>query len=105
MSNESGSAVAQQSRLSQIQAALAPARVDLLVLAASDNMRYALGGYAPMPDERFCTLLLTPQQAIFVVPTVNAEQARQHVSVPIVTFQDAEGPDVALTSALASIGA
>ncbi len=98
--------ITQYPRLAGIQAALAPAGIDLLALAVTDNMRYALGGYAPQGDERFCALLVTPAALAFVVPALNAEQARAHTGgLPMHTFADAEGPDAALGAALQALGA
>jgi Xaa-Pro dipeptidase len=94
-----------QQRLAAIQAALPAAGIDLLALAVSDNLRYALGGYAPTGDERFCALLLTPSDRAFIVPSLNADQVRAHADVPMRTYQDAEGPQVAITAALSALGA
>jgi len=68
-------------------------------------MRYALGGYAPHGDERLCVLLVTAGDAVFVVSTVNADQARAHVDLPLYTHADETGPVEALTQALAALKA
>jgi Xaa-Pro aminopeptidase len=96
---------ARQGRLEPIQAALSASGITLLALAVSDNMRYALGGYAPHGDERLCVLLLTASDYAFVVSTVNADQARMHVQAPIFTHTDEGGPVRALTEALLALKA
>jgi Xaa-Pro aminopeptidase len=90
-------------RLEPIQSALHGSGIGLLVLAVSDNMRYALGGYAPHGDERLCALLMTESDSAFVVSTVNADQARAHVQMPMFTHTDEGGPIRALTEALLAL--
>ena len=92
-------------RVAAIQAALGSAGVDLLALAVTDNMRYAFGGYAPHADERFCLLLATPVRVAFVVPALNADQARMHIDLPMHAYADAAGPDAALRAALDALDA
>lgn len=94
-----------QRRLAALQASLPAAGIDLLALAVTDNLRYALGGYAPTGDERFCALLITPTGLAFIVPSLNADQARANVAVPMHTYQDAEGPQAAIAAALGALGA
>jgi Xaa-Pro aminopeptidase len=94
-----------QGRLEPIQTAVRSSGIDLLVVAVSDNMRYALGGYAPHGDERLCVLLVTAADIAFVVSTVNADQARLHVSMPIFTHADEDGPVRGLSEALAAVKA
>jgi Xaa-Pro aminopeptidase len=45
-------------RLRRLQAQMAEARVDLVAIAPTPNMRYLLG-FAPLADERLCLLLMT----------------------------------------------
>ena len=92
-------------RLAAIQAALQPAGSDLLALAVTDNLRYALSGFAPTADERFCALLIGPDKAAFVVPALNAAQVRASVNLPLYTYDDAAGPQGALDAALLSVDA
>jgi Xaa-Pro aminopeptidase len=87
-------------RLETIQRALAPNNIELLALAVTDNLRYALGGFAPHGDERLCLLLLTPGKHAFVVPSLNADQVRSHVNLSILTYRDEEGPTAVLDAAL-----
>jgi Xaa-Pro aminopeptidase len=91
-------------RLIALQQALAAQRVDMLALAVTDNLRYALGGYAPHADERFCVLLLGSDTVALVVPALNADQARAHVRIPMYVYDDAAGPADALQDALQAAG-
>ena len=92
-------------RLAAIQAALRPAGVDLLALAVTNNLRYTLSGFAPTADERFCALLIGPDQVAFVVPELNAAQVRASVNLPLYSYDDAVGPQGALDAALLSVDA
>ncbi len=101
---KSGSDVLRPARLQAVQQALAGAGVDLLVLAVTDNMRYVLGGFAPHGDERYCALLITGDDRLFIVPSVNADQARSRTDVPVRSFLDEDGPSSVLSEALAALG-
>jgi Xaa-Pro aminopeptidase len=74
---------------------LARQGLDLLVIGPGENMTYLLG-FHPHPDERPCLLLLTPDDEAFLMPELNAEEARQHTDVPMETYSDANGPEAAL---------
>jgi Xaa-Pro aminopeptidase len=81
---------------------MAERAIDLLAVSPSDDLRY-LVGFAPTADERPCMLLLGPERATIVVPSVNAEQFRAAVPEPdYVAWDDADGPDAALQGALAA---
>lgn len=89
-------------RLKRLQACLADTGTDLLVLAPGAHMRWLLG-FAPHPDERLCVLLVSPNQAGFVMPALNAQDVRQHVDLPFAEWDDAEGPEQALKTMLAQM--
>jgi Xaa-Pro aminopeptidase len=74
------------------------AGVELLSLAPGDDLFYLLG-YTPHADERPCYLFLTASDAVFLIPELNAGQARTHVDLPFFTYADAEGPARALRGA------
>jgi Xaa-Pro aminopeptidase len=80
------------------------AGVDLLSLPPGDDLFYLLG-YSPHLDERPCYLFLTAGDALFLVPELNAGQARERVDLPFLTYTDAEGPEAALGKALGRLGA
>lgn len=71
------------------------AGVDLLALGPGDHMSYLLG-FHTHPDERPSLLLLTPEREGFLMPALNAEDARQRTDLPLETWADAEGPGAAL---------
>jgi Xaa-Pro aminopeptidase len=62
-----------------------------------------LAGFAPHPDERLCLRLVSPERAGFVMPALNAAEARQHSDLPFWDWDDADGPAAALAAALAAI--
>lgn len=89
-------------RLSTLRAAMAATGTDLLALAPGAHLRWLLG-FAPHPDERLCLLLVGPQAAGFVMPALNVDDARQHTDLPFAEWDDATGPDAALTDMLARV--
>jgi Xaa-Pro aminopeptidase len=91
-------------RLARVRARMTAAGVDLLGLPPGDDLLYLLG-YTPHADERPCYLFVTAKDAVFLVPELNAGQARRHVDVPFLTYTDAEGPAAALRAAHDRLGA
>jgi Xaa-Pro aminopeptidase len=91
-----------KNRLTHLQAAMQAAKVDLVAIGPTANMRYLLG-YAPHPDERLCLLLVSPETAKIVVPTLNAEDVAAHTDLNLERWPDAEGPQQALKRALAEL--
>lgn len=93
------------SRLDRARAALAEQQLDLLAVAPSDDLLYLLG-FSPTADERDCMLLLGASDATFLVPALNAEQARAALpDLPFATWSDQEGPAAALAEAAAPFAA
>ncbi len=90
-------------RMNGARRLMAEQKVDLLAVAPSDDMRYLLG-YVPHPDERPCYLLVDAGGAAFVVPSLNATEVAQHVTLPTVQYTDAEGPAAALAAAVKALG-
>lgn len=76
--------------------------VDLLAISPSDDLRY-LVGFSPTADERPCMLLLGQDDLVFLVPSLNAEQARAALpAVRFATWEDADGAGNALRQAIGS---
>lgn len=90
-------------RISRLQTSLTQAQVDVVAIAPTANMRYLLG-FAPIADERLCTLLITPQATRFIVPAVNANQVETHTGLPALRWDDATGPEQAVVQAAAELG-
>ncbi len=91
------------SRIERARQLMVEKGIDLLAISPGDDMRYLLG-YTPTADERPCYLLVGRAGTAFVVPSLNATQAAQHVRSPSFTYTDAEGPLAALASARAALG-
>lgn len=89
-------------RLSRLQRRMTETGTDLLALAPGAHMRWLLG-FTPHPDERLCLLLVSPGTAGFVMPALNAADARQHTGLPFAEWADADGPAQALESMLAQV--
>lgn len=91
-----------KNRLTHLQAAMRTANVDLVAIGPTANMRYLLG-YVPHPDERLCLLLVSPETAGIVVPTLNAGDLAAHTDLPLEQWPDAAGPDQALNRAVSGL--
>lgn len=88
-----------ESRRRKLQSQLAEAKVDLLAVAPTANMRYLLG-FAPKYDERLCLFLVTQNDARLVVPHLNANQVETHTGMESIRWTDERGPGQALAQAL-----
>lgn len=82
-------------RVTRVRARMHAEGADLLCLSPGDDLYYLMG-YTPQPDERPCYLFLTASDAVFLVPELNAAQARRRVDLPFLVYSDAEGPSAAL---------
>jgi len=91
-------------RIEQARRRLEAEGVRVLALPPGDDLFYLLG-YTPHPDERPCYLFLTQEEALFLVPELNAAEAAAHVPFPTITYTDAEGPGGALREAHRRLGA
>jgi Xaa-Pro aminopeptidase len=89
-------------RLSRLQAQMAKARVDLVAIAPTPNMRYLLG-FAPLADERLCLLLTTPQDIRLVAPELTADQIQARTGMEAIRWSDDTGPRQALTEAVSAL--
>jgi Xaa-Pro aminopeptidase len=85
-------------RLERLRDRMAATNTDLVALAPGPHMRWLLR-FAPSPDERACFLLVGQEQAGFVMPALNASDARQHTDLPFWEWRDDDGPDGALEAA------
>ena len=69
-------------RLSALRARMAATGTDLIALGPGPNMHWALG-FHTHPDERPCLLMVTADKAGFLMPYLNAADARARpVHVP-----------------------
>lgn len=89
-------------RLERLRKQMVAKGVDLIALAPGAHMRWLLG-FVPHPDERPCLLLVSPDKAGFVMPALNAGDARQHTDLPFWEWRDDDGPDAALSGALDAV--
>ena len=90
-------------RMSRLQGKLTESGIDLIALAPTPNMRYLLG-FTPHPDERFSALLVSNKGIGFVVPELNADEARSQCDLEMSCWADADGPKEALSQALDKLG-
>ncbi|MGB0867316.1 MAG: M24 family metallopeptidase [Granulosicoccaceae bacterium] len=77
---------------------------DLLVIGPGSHMQYLLGFY-PHPDERVCLLMISSSAALLLCPALNANEAAQQTDIPLVRWNDEDGPAEALQHALSALSA
>jgi Xaa-Pro aminopeptidase len=65
--------------------------VDLAAIGPTSHMRYLTGG-STHADERFSVLFVDATGAQLVVPALNADVFSSFTSVPILAWEDAQGP-------------
>jgi len=90
-------------RMGRLREEMASQGVEAVAIAPGSNMRYLLG-FAPLADERPCVLLVGLEGMQFVVPTLNAAQVAEQVDLPLLTWEDSEGPEAALQAAAGEVG-
>ncbi len=91
-------------RFDALRAAMAATDTDLLALGPGPHMHWLMG-FHPHPDERPCLLLVGRSKAGFLMPALNAEEARKATDLPFWVWADADGPKDALTEAIADLDA
>ncbi len=92
------------SRLERVQSRMAETGTDLLAVGPSSHLVW-LAGLNPHGDERPVMLIATPSKAAILMPALNAASQRGLTDLPFYAWADDEGPNAALTSLLADLGA
>jgi len=92
-----------QNKINSLKLLMKDNNVDLVVLGPGTHMNWLLG-FNPYPDERPCMLLVGKEKEAFLMPSVNAEDARKRTDIAINSWNDENGPDQALKEALLYIG-
>ena len=92
-----------QHKINSLRARMKDNNVDLVVLGPGTHMNWLLG-FNPYPDERPCMLLIGKEKEAFLMPSVNAEDARKRTDIAINSWNDEDGPEQALKDALLYIG-
>ena len=90
-------------RLESLRGALAESGADVAYVTGAASVRY-LCGFAPLPDERLCALLLpVASEPVLVVSALEEAHARDNAAgIPLRTFSDADGPAQVLSDMLAA---
>ena len=91
-------------RLAALRQKMAETGTGLVALGPGSHMQWVLG-FHTHPDERPCLLLVGPERETMLMPSLNAEGAREKTDIGFHTWADADGPSAALAEALAEIGA
>lgn len=92
-----------QSKLNAVRHEMTAQGVDLVALGPGAHMHWVLDWH-PHPDERLTLVLIGQNDAFFVVPSVNAEQAGSNAQMPLKTWRDEDGPETCLKEAVAKMG-
>ena len=92
-----------QNKIDSLRVRMKDNNVDLVVLGPGTHMNWLLG-FNPYPDERPCMLLIGKEKEAFLMPSVNAEDAKKRTDIAINSWKDENGPDQALKEALLYIG-
>ena len=90
---------AMRNRLERLKQVLEQHEVDCAVFGPTNNMLYLLGGVSH-PDERLCLLMVTPDGVQLLSPKLNADIFASFTDIPVLTWEDAQGPDSALAASL-----
>lgn len=91
-------------RLARLREKMKDTGTDLVAVGPGSHMHWVLG-FHTHADERPCLLLVGPERETFLMPSLNAEGARAETSIGFHTWTDADGPQAALSAALAEVGA
>ena len=91
-------------RMEALRARMAATGTGLVALGPGSHMQWA-AGFHTHADERPCLFLIAPEKEAFLMPALNAQGARELTDIAFFEWADAVGPQEALRSALASIGA
>ncbi|TNC62880.1 M24 family metallopeptidase [Rubellimicrobium roseum] len=93
-----------KAKLALLRERMAATGTDLMALGPGPNMEWVVG-FHTHPDERPCLLMVTQDRAGFLMPALNAADARARSEIPMWTWADADGPDAALQEALGALRA
>ncbi len=93
-----------EARLSLLRDKMDSAGVELVALGPGPHMQWLLG-YHPHPDERPCLLCISQSGAAMLMPSLNADGARDNTSLPFFNWADADGPDNAFQALLQDLSA
>ena len=88
-----------EDRYRALREAMRERKIDIVAVGPTTNMKYLLGG-APHPDERLCVLLVSADSVQMIAPRLNEEQIRSITDVPLLLWDDDEGPGRALGSSI-----
>ena len=86
-------------RMERLRGVMRAQEVDLVVLGAGAHLWW-LTGVRPHADERPFLLCVTFSYAGFLMPSLEAENARQHTNFPFHIWADDQGPDTAFAALL-----
>lgn len=91
-------------RLDAVQSRLADREVEGLILFPSPNLYY-LSGFHEEPGERHLLLIVTPESAAFVAPTMYESHIRDASTIASIrTWDDSDDPVAVVDDVLASTG-
>ncbi|WP_316858548.1 aminopeptidase P family protein [uncultured Cohaesibacter sp.] len=90
-------------RLSNLRKRMRDIGVDCVAVGPTSNMAW-LAGVSAHGDERPVMILVTENDAAFLMPMLNQDSVRQHSDLPFFCWADADGPQAALKDMLTAFG-
>lgn len=87
--------VIKMERLHALQSKMANQQIDFVAIGPGVHLKWLLG-ITPHADERVLLACITQNDIAFLMPSLEADSARQYTDLPFYTWDDAEGPNGAL---------
>lgn len=89
-------------RVAALQSKMVEQNIDLVAIGPGVHLKWLLG-VTPHADERVLLACITQNSLAFLMPSLEADSARQHTDLPFYTWDDAEGPDAAFDQLLSDL--
>lgn len=89
-------------RLDELQARMMQQNIDLVAIGPGAHLKWLLG-LTPHGDERPLLACVTQHDFAFLMPSLEADSARQHTDLPFYCWSDSEGPSDAFHKLLTDL--
>jgi len=86
-------------KLAALRARMKTTDTDLVVLGPGAHQKWLIG-FHTYPDERPCFMFIGQEKEVFVMPELNADEAKNKAPFHYEVWRDADGPQNAIESAL-----
>lgn len=89
-------------RIEALQSKMVAQTIDLVAIGPGVHLKWLLG-ITPHADERVLLACITQNNVAFLMPSLEADSARQHTDLPFYSWDDAQGPDAAFDQLLSDL--